>query len=224
MRDLNLSPPSDGHKSAKGRSTKSIILKAALEIFIEHGYGEFSIQKVAARCSLSRGNVSYHYPTRDDLLHGMVDAVLQGYIDDFDDISKDAGLSAAEKFVSIIEMIMSDLGTKETSVFFPELWALSNHNAYALAELNKMYQRARAHLIELIGAINPALSKTDRELVGVFISASIEGHTPFVGPGKEWEKSLPKLTNIAAYSFLHLAKSVTKNDIAAMRKGLKLAS
>lgn len=213
MRDLQLTPKIPRSKSAKGRETQQLIIETALRIFIDHGYGEFSIQKVAHSCGLSRGNVSYYYPTKNALLHSLLQAVVQGYVDEFDEVAADETLSPEEKFLSIIDMIMKDLGTRETSHFFPELWALSNRSKIAMTEMNTLYKKAREHLVELLRPINPRLNARERELVGLFISASMEGHTPFVGSGKEWEDELPAITNIASFSFLSLARSITPNEI-----------
>lgn len=221
MRDLKLSPNLQKSKSAKGRDTQHQILETALAIFIEHGYGDFSIQKVASKCGLSRGNVSYYYPTRNSLLHGLLQAVVQGYVDEFDTVAMDERRSPEEKFLSIIDMIMSDLATEETARFFPELWALSNRNDDAMIEMDLLYKKAREHITGLLRDLNPGLTKRERELVGLFISASMEGQTPFAGYGKEWEKDLDTLTNIASFSFLMLAKSITSKEIKGLSKKLK---
>ncbi|TNE58934.1 MAG: TetR/AcrR family transcriptional regulator [Alphaproteobacteria bacterium] len=215
MRHLNLSPEVKNPKSSKGLDTRRTILEAALEIFIEHGYGDFSLEKVAANCGLSRGNVCYYYPTKNDMLHALLQSVVQGYLDEFDEVVLDQGLSAEDKFLKIVEMIMSDLGTEETSKFFPELWALSNRNKMAMKEMNLLYQRAREHLNGLLAEINPDLTPKEVELIGLFISASMEGQTPFVGNGKEFQGEIVPLTRIAAFSFLTLAKTITTKDIDA---------
>ena len=217
MRDLKLTPSLEKSKSSKGRDTQHLILDTALTIFIDHGYGDFSIQKVADSCGLSRGNVSYYYPTKNSLLHGLLQAVVQGYVDEFEKVASDTSRSAEEKFVAIIGMIMRDLETEETSRFFPELWALSNRNNDAMIEMNHLYDKAREHITALVGEINTSLTKQERELLGLFISASMEGHTPFAGHNKKWTQHLPKLTNIASFSFLHLVKNITKKDIAGMK-------
>lgn len=223
MRNLKLTPNLQKSKSAKGRNTQHQILETALTIFINHGYGDFSVQKVAANCGLSRGNVSYYYPTKNSLLHGLLQAIVQGYIDAFEEVSVDKTSSPEEKFLSIVDMIMSDLGTEETARFFPELWALSNHNKDAMIEMNLLYKKARKHITELLRDINPKLNKRERELVSLFISASMEGQTPFAGHGKEWVSELGTLTNIASFSFLTLAKSITGKDIRKFALKLQTA-
>ncbi|MEM6850358.1 MAG: TetR/AcrR family transcriptional regulator [Pseudomonadota bacterium] len=217
MQELILNSQMQRSKSAKGRETQHHILQAALQIFIDHGYGDFSLQKVAASCGLSRGNVSYYYPTRSALLRDLLDAVVQGYIDEFEEASADDSLSAPEKLLFIIEAVMTDLGTVETSRFFPELWALANRNEDAREGMQLLYRKAREHIVEILKDINPALSDEERELVGLFISVSMEGHTPFVGPGTDAHKHLGDLTNIASFAFLTMAKSITSRDIAALK-------
>ena len=212
---LSLNPNTDGGHSLsrKGNDTKKFILETALEVLIAHGYGEFSIQKVAQHCGMSRGNVSYYYPTRSSLLSGLLEAVIKGYIEEFDRVVIDERRSPEEKFVKIIEFIMDDLTTEETSKFFPELWALANRNEDAERQMRVIYEQARAHITSLLAELNPALGEEERTLVGLFISASIEGQTPFVGHGRQFEKDIAPITRIAAYSFLTLAKTITAREI-----------
>lgn len=213
MRHVDLTPQNGNSKSPKGRETQRVILETALQIFLEYGYGSFSIQKVSEYCGLSRGNVSYYYPTRNALLHDLLQAVVSGYTAEFEEVSRDETLNAEEKFLKIIEMIMMDLSTPETTSFFPELWALANHDEDAKREMELLYRSARIHLTELLKDINPSLTEKERELFGLFVSAAMEGHTPFVGHDREFEGDLESIKNIAAYSFLEAAKSINKNII-----------
>ncbi|MBT3900058.1 MAG: TetR family transcriptional regulator C-terminal domain-containing protein, partial [Gammaproteobacteria bacterium] len=100
-----------------------------------------------------------------------------------------------------------DLNSKNTTMFFPELWSLANHQASATQLMDDMYAQYRAVLKEVIKEINPKLKPSSVDRLALFISASIEGHTVFIGHGKPWQKQTKKLIKIATQSFLFAIES-----------------
>ena len=49
------------------RARRELILSAAAELFVEHGYGGASIREIAARVGLLPGSVYHYYPAKEDL-------------------------------------------------------------------------------------------------------------------------------------------------------------
>ena len=212
MRDLKLIPDTPATISLKGQATILTILTAARDIFIDNGYGAFSLRQVSQKCGLARGNITYYFASRDELLAALLRAIISGYMWDFDHIiSEDK--ADEEKLADIITLIINDLSTHETSMFFPELWALSSHNETAAQEMKRLYDDARKHIIRLIKAINPHLSQDDREALGLFISAAMEGQTPFIGHSRAFAKRLPQIRAIAIYNFIDLIQNIRPQDI-----------
>ena len=64
-------------------STKTRILDAALALFNERGLGETSLRDIADACGISLGNLTYHFPKRDDV----VMALYLQLVDRFDAIA-----------------------------------------------------------------------------------------------------------------------------------------
>ena len=48
--------------------TKSKIIVGAIELYNKHGFSNVSFLKIAESLSLSPGNVTYHFPKKDDLM------------------------------------------------------------------------------------------------------------------------------------------------------------
>ena len=220
MRAFKIVPDTENNLSKKGRDTLLTILSAARDAFIDNGYGAFSLQAVAERSGLARGNVTYYFANRDELLAALLRAIISGYMWDFDHIVAE-DLPNEEKLAKIISLIVEDLGTRETSDFFPELWALANHNETAAEEMKRLYDEARRHIVILIKQINDTLSHNDAEALGLFISASLEGQTPFIGSNRPFNKSLPQIRNIAVYGFVELVKNIEPKDIRHLPKHKK---
>lgn len=195
---------------SKGHETREMILRTALHILIEEGYRAMSMRRVATDCGIKFGNLTYHYRTREDLVRELLEAVIRSYEVEFDQIIHLPG-TPAERLQHICRFILEDIRSKKTTHLFPELWALSNHDAFVLGRVQDLYERARAPLSEIVGEMRPDLPAEDRRAIALFISASIEGMTPFAGFEKPFEPLMPKLEEIALSSFVSLVETYGKS-------------
>jgi len=55
----------------KSEQTKEKILKAATELFLENGYEELTLEKIAAKAGISKGGLLYHYSSKDELIESI---------------------------------------------------------------------------------------------------------------------------------------------------------
>lgn len=53
--------------------TKQKILNAALEVLMESGFPALTQTRIAEVAGVSQGNLTYHFPTRTDLLKAVVE-------------------------------------------------------------------------------------------------------------------------------------------------------
>lgn len=197
-------------KTAKARATEQTILHAAERVLVEDGYHRFSLRRVAARAGVTVGNLQYHFPTRDALIEAMLDACIGRYLDFFEALRADAGDAPRAQFEALVRGVFRDLGTRQTTLFFPELWSLANHEPHATELMDAMYARYRAVLEEVIGAMNPMLDGDERRRLALFVSASLEGHTVFVGHGKPWRGEIDALAELAIASFTPLIEGAPR--------------
>jgi AcrR family transcriptional regulator len=188
----------------KGQARIEAILDAAAEVLITQGYKKLTLRQIALRAGITVGNLTYYYATKEALLKDLLDNILQTYLDEIDRIARVSGDSPEDRFVAVIEYLIEDLNTQRTTRFFPEIWALANHDDYAEELMADMYAKERRALYDLIHAINPDLNEQQTSGLALFISSSIEGMTMFVGAGKKQEDALQSMKNIACRSFLHL--------------------
>jgi AcrR family transcriptional regulator len=211
LADLVIMPRQGGY--ARGREGHELILRAALGILIEEGLRAMSMRRVAAACNMKLGNLTYYFPTREDLVRELLDAVIRSYEVEFDAILHDPDATPRQRLDEICALILDDITTKKTTRLFPEFWALSNHDPFVLERIQELYVRARAPLVAIIAEINPALSVEQRQTVALFISASMEGMTIFAGHEKPFEKRMPMLKQIAAKGFYDLVANLKPEDL-----------
>lgn len=191
---------------AKGRTRAADILDAGVSVLIEHGYHNLSLRRVADEAGLRLGNLQHYFPSKDALVQAMLDRVIEAYLARFVRI-QESGLDPEAEFRQIIDMVFRDLNTRRTTVFFPELWSLANHDTVVAGHMERMYARYRDVLGASIARINPALDEAQVRRLALFVSASIEGHTVFVGHGKPWRKQTQDVVALATASFLWLIRS-----------------
>ena len=195
---------------ATGQETAQRILDVARQLFMEEGHGKLTMRRIAKAAGMSPGNLSYYYPTRADLLADLLQYVIDGYIRQFETLRDEASDDADEQFRAVLGFVFNDLGTRETTLFFPELWVLANRDDWIAQQMEKMYAQYRAILVDVIGLINPGLTETRKADLALTISASIEGHTVFVGHARPHRARARQLRDLLIEHFLRLVKETNE--------------
>jgi len=193
----------------KGQARIEEILDAAADVLINQGYKKLTLRQIAMQAGIKVGNLTYYYRTKEALLKDLLEKILFVYLDEMDRIVEASGDSPENRFVAIIEYLIEDLHTQRTTRFFPELWALANHDTYTAELMDNMYAAERRALRKLIEAIKPQLDERQTRQLALFISCSIEGMTMFVGAGKNQENNLQAMKKLACKSFLQLIEQAS---------------
>ena len=205
MPDLIVPERTSGY--VKGNETREAILRTALSILIEEGWQAMSMRRVATECGIKFGNLTYHYRTREDLVRELLDAVISSYEREFTTIVHRPDLSPEERLDRYCRLILDDIPSKKTTRFFPELWALSNHDRFVHDRMHELYARARAPLDGIIAEMRPDLSQEERDALALFISFSMEGSTVFAGYEKPFADRMALIKRIAIGSFVDLVRN-----------------
>ncbi|CAN5395172.1 hypothetical protein BH10PSE12_BH10PSE12_13620 [soil metagenome] len=201
---------------ACGIETIESILQGALNVLVEEGSHAFTLRRIASECGMKVGNLTYYFPTKESLVQELLEAILNGYQDLMDGVFTGLNLRPEDRLATIITVILDDIQSKRTTNLFPELWALANHDSFVAARVDEFYAAAQAQIAKAVSAINPRLSDEDCLTVALFISASLEGTTVFAGFGKPWAPRMPWIKALAVKSLVHLAQTVTPEDIHAL--------
>ena len=183
------------------------ILDAARELFMEAGYGGLTMRRVANRAGITIGNLNYYYRTKEDLLRDLLEYVTNDYLEEFERRRQIAGQSPEKQLLAVLRFWIDDLNTPETTSFFPELWALGNHDPYVADLLDDLYAKARSPLNEFIPQINPTLTRKEAERMALYMCAAMEGLTVFVGNDKAWASQLGDIKQITIRNFMAMIKN-----------------
>lgn len=190
------------------------IQEVALGILVEEGFPALTLREVARRCSIQIGAVSYYYKSRADLFQDTISNVLKDYAENFRSIVRDRSKSDEDRLRGLIELLLDDMQSKQTTRLFPHLWMMANHDELIAQTVDRIYILERNTFNKLIARINPKLSKQERETLSVFLSASIAGSTLFVGFEKPWARELPLYRAITSRALVETVKTMTSEQLS----------
>lgn len=180
------------------------ILTSAEDILLSSGYHNLSLRNIAKKAEISISNLQYYFPSKDMLIKALLDKIMGVYLEQFQDLRKNSMDDPEEQFLLVISLVINDLSLKRTSHFFPELWALANHNKHVSKRMEEMYAKYRDVIQEIVSEINTDLSDEEAWKLALFITSSIEGHTVFIGHGKLWKNNTEDIVKMAQRSFIQL--------------------
>jgi AcrR family transcriptional regulator len=135
----------------KGDRRRAAILDVARTLLVEQGYDRVVMRDVAMRVGVTLGNLQYYFPTRDDLLEGVVRAEFERNQADV------AALSAGprpgrEKLAAITRHLI-------------HVWAREGGRVYVVMSLLALHHRRFARLHhEIYAAFYDALLPVLREI------------------------------------------------------------
>ena len=168
----------------RGQITAANILEQARQLAIDEGLSKLSMRGLARQLNISPGNLSYYYASKSDLIEDLIAYVLQPYLDEFARLRASTRTAPQQQLRAVLEFVYDDLQERRTTLFFPELWAMSLRDATIAAQMEHMYSTYRAVLADLIAQIRPDLHQQQVDDVSLTLSATIEGFTVFTGHGR----------------------------------------
>lgn len=211
-----VAPPRPGVYS-RGSDTVDAILKAALQVLVEEGASAFTLRRIAAQCGMKVGNVSRHFPRKEMLVQVLLEELLTPTVGEARSSLTSRGIPAEEALALVIGGTLDETKTKKMTHLFTELWAMANHNQFVAERIEMVYQYMHDLTASYIAELNPALSPAEVSVVALFINTSIEGSTILAGYGRPWEAMMPQLKAFTVKSLVHLAKTITPEEVNGLR-------
>lgn len=68
---------------------RKAILDAALEVFAAEGYRGASVERIAERADMSKTNLLYYFPSKEDVYREVLEQTVEGWLEPFEAISPD---------------------------------------------------------------------------------------------------------------------------------------
>lgn len=181
----------------RGQEIHENILRASFDILVDEGMDALTFGNIAKRMGTKSQNVSYYFTNKNTLISELLNCIISNYEYEVDMIEKNNSMNDEEKFKIMVELIILDLATKETTRVFPELWAKSNHDSFVQDRLDDLYRRGRQITVQLVSRLRPDIPADIQQIIAVIVTGCFEGLTIFAGYGKEWEEKIDTIAKIA---------------------------
>ena len=188
--------------------TVARILDAAQQVLIAHGYAGFTMRLVARSGGISPGNLTYHFPSKNELLRAVITRILEGYSRQFDKILSDPDVPDGQELERLVHWLLMDSTTEETVRVSREIWAMALHDSVIRKAADDFYDELLERLVTLLQRSRPNTDRASiREMVH-FLALLSEGTAVLYGTRRERTVRIERIIELAA----ELLRSLESNS------------
>jgi AcrR family transcriptional regulator len=177
--------------------TIRLILNSALQVLCEHGHAGFTTRRVAAVAAISPGNLSYHFPSKHELLQAVINMLIADYSNRIEVFLTDVDIPQGQELQGIVDWLFTDSVNEKTVVVARELWAMSLRDEVIQRAVDDFYDDLMENIVQMLIRCYP---KADigqiRELVQILALMS-EGTIVLYGSRKERAVKIERVIELA---------------------------
>ena len=157
--------------------TKNKIARTAGAILAKDGYGALTMRRVASACGISPGNLTYHFPSVDDLMVAAMNLGLEEYQQQIASYIKKQPTDQDKTLTELVTFFVHDALSPRTSAVMIEFWALAQHDPSKAAFLDQTYQKASDMIVDALLDIEPDIERATANQVASTLLVFSEGST-----------------------------------------------
>ena len=133
------------------RPKVSTILDSAMHLLREHGDHGLSMRKVAEHAGISLGHLQHYFPTKNDVLKGLVGSHFEACSSSLrDHIAAETATDVRRVVAGVVDLGFAYVRDEATCRVFREFWALSSRNAVVKAHLDEYYGEYASMLVAFL--------------------------------------------------------------------------
>ncbi|MDU8944341.1 TetR/AcrR family transcriptional regulator [Ovoidimarina sediminis] len=155
-----------GNTHKGSHATVERIILAAQQMLIEVGSADLTMRKVAEVAGLSLGNVTYHFPSKRDLLIALIQRLTTQYAEQFKQILGEIAKDPNTTLDQLVRWLLGDAAEYETAAIFRELWAMSLHDDVIRDCIDSFYDR---HMAEVAAMLEDLYPEVDSQAAAEFV-------------------------------------------------------
>lgn len=183
------------------------IIMTGVRVFIEIGYGRFSLRRVAKEMGMSLGNLQHFFKTKADLLAAMFEYVNSRYDEIHTSLLENLPDDPEDRLREYLQYLIADMRNKETNWLFFDFWALGARDADAASVMGRMYTAHRKRIEQLVKGVKPKLGEVKRKLIAAQIVAQTEGLMVLIHHQMPRHQELADIDNYIVSSLMQLVQS-----------------
>ena len=189
----------------KGTERIRVILEEAKNTLVDEGFSGLSFRNVAKRAGITVGNVTYYFPTKDDLLVELAGYIFNRWEARFRRSLPSDVTDKMDIFLYSIRYMIEENKRVKSNRLLLEMWAMANHSTAVMKMLDTFYCEMREWIEDMLADIAPNQSLQRRRLRAALITAQIEGLMVLIGPNRTAHKELGGLEHEAIRQIQKLA-------------------
>lgn len=204
-------------RTIQGAQTREAILDGAAQVLSTLGLAGFSIPQVASAVGIAPGNLTYYFPTREDLIRAMSDRLLEKYARRFDELCIDLALRDDVGLNEMVDWLLDDAVSEGTVHMFPELWAMANHSDFVARSLDDIYNGAINALVRALGVDPADVDADELKACAYLLECVSEGTTAIFGrSGASDPRYLAMKKQAKRVMVSTLQEALRKHEVAAV--------
>ncbi len=197
--------PSDRANTAKGADRVEEILKTTLDIIAVDGHAGLTLEGVAKRVGIKKGNLQYYFPSRAHLLRAALSRMM--------DRHREEWILVHDRHVGnplhcIKRLVAFELKANEDEKFLAlvrERWSLETHDEGTRSLRDRWYDWVTGRYADLIARLRPELGERACRQLAITIYSMLVGSAPFFGPNRtlpRWSKGMNSCIEDAVLSLI----------------------
>jgi AcrR family transcriptional regulator len=159
------------------KDTKSKIARAATAILAKEGYRALTMRRVASACGISPGNLTYHFPSVDDLMLAAMNLGLEEYEQQITSFLQRRPADQDKTLTDLVTFFIRDALSPRTSAVMIEFWALAQRDPNKAAFLDQTYKKASDMIANVLLGIEPDIDHATANQVASTLLVFSEGGT-----------------------------------------------
>ena len=140
-----------------------------------------TLRRVADEIGISKGNLTYHFPSKDGLLAAVIDDFLTRYEASFEAANLSGGDDPERRVRAYFQFLIRDAQDDRSQRFFYQLWALAPHQPGLVDFRDRVYEHFLAQVREELRFARPDLDAQAKRRKEFLLMSCIEGFNVLFG-------------------------------------------
>jgi len=110
-----------GKQSRIQTENRALIMQAALDVFSTDGYRGATVDRIAERAGMSKTNLLYYYPSKEEIYRSAIEQTVESWLDPFEAIDPDGDpIEELRRYITV-KLKMSDENPEASRLFANEV-------------------------------------------------------------------------------------------------------
>lgn len=173
---------------SQSQSRKEDILQVAIEIMINEGHAHLSMDKVAKKLGISKGNITYHFPNKKVFIQNIFTELMRQSQTDRQ-IPQDRYVSSLEERLRLkLEREFEILLEPKHDTRVWETLAYSTHDRNVGLAFEKLFDWFLGEFIDVVAPLRPDLDRQELHDLAMFIVSIPRGLLVFLGSARDCDR------------------------------------